>query len=47
MAFGAWILVDALINFVHVGAFAGVYMLALSGLLLLASGLMLRKDMRS
>lgn len=46
MAFGAWVLVDALINFAHVGAFIGVYMLGLAGLLLLASGLMLRKDMR-
>ena len=46
MAFGAWVLVDALINFTHVGAFIGVYMLGLAGLLLLASGLMLRKDMR-
>lgn len=46
MAFGCWVLVDALITFMHVGAFAGVYMLGLAGLLLLASGLMLRKQMQ-
>ena len=46
MAFGCWILVDALITFMHVGPFVGVYMLGLAGALLLASGVMLRKEMR-
>jgi len=46
MAFGALILVDALITFLHVGPFIGAYMLGLAGLLLLASGLMLRKEVR-
>lgn len=45
-AFGVLILIDAVINFMHVGPFAGVYMLGLTGALLLASGLMTRKDMR-
>ena len=45
MAFGVWVLLDAALTFMHVGAFIGVYMLALAGLLLLASGFMLRKDM--
>jgi len=47
MAFGCWVLIDAAITFAHVGGFIGVYMLAFAGLLLLASGLMLRKDMRA
>lgn len=47
MAFGVWVLVDAAITFTQVGAFMGVYMLGLAGLLLLLSGLMLRKDARS
>jgi len=47
MAFGCWILVDALITFMHVGPFVGVYMLGLAGLLLLASGVMLRKEARA
>jgi len=46
MAFGCWILVDALITFMNVGPFMGAYMLGLAGLLLLASGLMLRKEVR-
>ncbi len=45
MSFGVWVIVDSLITFMHVGAFVGVYMLGLAGLLLLASGYMLRKDM--
>ena len=45
MAFGLWVLIDALIAFLHVGPFMGVYMLCAAGALLLASGLMLRKDM--
>ena len=47
MGFGLWVLVDGLLTFMHVGPFMGVYMLALAGLLLLASGFMLRKDMLS
>lgn len=46
MAFGCWVLIDAAMTFAHVGSFIGVYMLGLAGLLLLASGLMLRKQMR-
>ena len=46
MAFGVWVLLDAAITFVHLGAFLGVYMLALAGGLLLASGFMLRGQMR-
>ena len=46
MAFGVWVLLDAAITFAHVGAFLGVYMLALAGGLLLASGFMLRGQMR-
>jgi len=46
MAFGLWILVDALMTFIHVGAFIGVYMLTAAGLLLLVSGVMLRQDMK-
>jgi len=45
MAFGVWVLIDALIILIHVGLFMGVYMLGAAGLLLLASGLLLRKDM--
>ena len=47
MAFGCWIIVDGLITFMYVGPFLGVYMLALAGGLLLASGVMLRKQMRA
>lgn len=47
MGFGLWILVDALITFIHAGPFIGAYMLTLAGLLLLASGFILRKDMMS
>ena len=47
MAFGVWILLDGAITFFHVGPFLGVYMLALAGGLLLASGFMLRKQMRA
>lgn len=47
MAFGCWVIVDALISFIYVGPFVGVYMLGLAGALLLASGMMLRKDMRA
>lgn len=43
MAFGVWVLVDALITALHIGPFIGVYMLAAAGLLLLASGVMLRR----
>ena len=46
MGFGLLILVDALVTFMHVGPFLGVYMLALAGGLLLASGVMLRKEAR-
>jgi len=46
MAFGVWVLIDAFITFMHVGPFLGVYMLAVAGLLLLASGVMLRKDIQ-
>ena len=46
MAFGVWVLLDAAITFVHLGAFLGVYMLALAGGFLLASGFMLRGQMR-
>lgn len=47
LAFGVLILVDALLIFMSVGLFLGAYMLGLAGLLLLASGLMLRKDIRT
>lgn len=47
MAFGVWVLVDAVITFLHVGAFMGVYMLGLAGGLLVASGVMLKRDMRA
>ncbi len=47
MAFGVLLLVDALMTLLHVGAFAGVYMLAAAGLLWLASGVSLRKDLMS
>jgi len=47
MAFGCWVLVDALITFLHVGPFMGAYMLAIAGALILTSGLMLRKEMRA
>ena len=46
MAFGVWVFLDAAITFVHLGAFLGVYMLALAGGFLLASGFMLRGQMR-
>lgn len=46
MAFGVWVLVDALVTFMHVGSFMGAYMLAIAGALLLASGVMLRSDMK-
>ncbi len=46
MAFGVWVLLDAVVTFVHVGVFLGVYMLGLGGLLLLSSGVMLRGQMR-
>lgn len=47
MAFGMWVLMDALIAFIHVGPFMGIYMLCTAGLLLLTSGVMLRKMMRA
>ena len=47
MGFGLWVLVDALITYLHVGAFMGVYMLFVAGLLLLVSGFMLRKAARA
>jgi len=47
IAFGAWMFMDALISFVTVGLFIGVYIMAAAGLCLLASGLMLRAQMRA
>jgi len=47
MAFGCWVLIDVLITFMHVGPFVGSYMLGLAGALLLASGVMLRKEARA
>ena len=47
MAFGCWVLVDALVTLLYVGPFVGVYMLGLAGLLLLVAGLMLRKFVRA
>jgi len=47
MAFGVLVLIDALLSFMHIGPFIGVYMLAAAGGLLLASGVMLRKEARA
>ena len=47
MAFGCWVLVDALVTLIYVGPFVGVYMLGLAGLLLLVAGLMQRKFVRA
>ena len=47
MAFGCWIIIDGIVTFMHVGPFLGAYMLGLAGVLLLASGVMLRKEMRA
>lgn len=47
MAFGVWILIDALTTFMHVGPFMGTYMLGVAGILLLISGVMLRHQARS
>ena len=46
IAFGVWIITDALIVFLHVGPFMGVYMLGISGLLLLISGVLLRNAVK-
>ena len=46
MAFGVMILVETLITLQYVGGFRGLYMLGEAGVLLLASGLMLRREMR-
>ncbi len=46
IAFGVWLLMDAALVFRYVGAFAGVYMLIASGLLILTSGLLLRRSMK-
>ena len=47
MGFGVWVLIDTLITLLHVGAFRGVYMLGFAGVLLLASGMMLRRQARA
>jgi len=47
IAFGLWLLVDALIIFKYVGFFVAIYMIGAAGLLLLGSGLMLRKLVRA
>ena len=47
IGFGVWLLIDAAIAYRYVGAFAGVYMLIVSGLLILASGLLLRRSMKA
>ena len=46
IAFGVWIITDALIVLLHVGPFMGVYMLGISGLLLLISGVLLRNAVK-
>jgi len=46
IAFGVWLLIDAAIVYRYVGAFAGVYMLVVTGLLILTSGLLLRGSMK-
>lgn len=46
MAFGFWVLIDALIIFTYAGPFIGIYMLALAGGLLLTAGLKLRSAMK-
>jgi len=47
MAFGCWIIIDGIVTFMHVGPFLGAFMLGLAGALLLASGVMLRKEARA
>ena len=47
MAFGCWIITDGIVTFIHVGPFLGAFMLGLAGALLLASGVMLRKEIRA
>ena len=43
IAFGLMILLDALVTFLLAGMFLGVYIMSAAGLLLLVSGVMLRK----
>ena len=47
MAFGVMLLSDAFITFLHVGAVIGVYIMAAAGACLLASGVMLRAQMKA
>ena len=47
IGFGILILLDALIILTHVGLFAGAFMLAASGTLILIAGLMLRREMKA
>ena len=47
MALGCWIITDGIVTFIHVGPFLGAFMLGLEGALLLASGVMLRKEARA
>lgn len=46
IAFGVWVLVDAAIILSAVGPFIGAYMLLAAGVLILLSGVLLRRSMR-